>query len=111
MKALVWLLILGALGYLAYTLAVKPVTGEEAAVRQLERVFNHAADRYITAIRQAGEPGLAVIADPDFAERKVKEVRQQVVDLLKSVQDPKARARALALQEKIETFCKTNAID
>jgi hypothetical protein len=110
-KAVVWILILAALGYLVYSLVLKPLTGELAEVRSLEKAFNRATDRYITALRQAGEPGLTVIADPEFAERKVKEVRQQTAELVKSLQEPKAVERARALQAKIENFCKINQID
>lgn len=111
MKRVVWIVILGALGYFVYTLAIKPLSGELGEVRSLEKEFNRAADRYITSLRQAGEPGLTVIADPEFAERKVKDVRQQAAELLKSFQDPKALARARALQARIENFCKINQID
>ena len=86
MKRVVWIVILGALGYFVYTLAIKPLSGELGEVRSLEKEFNRAADRYITSLRQAGEPGLTVIADPEFAERKVKDVRQQAAELLKSFQ-------------------------
>jgi len=110
-KALVWILILAALGYLVYSLTLKPLAGELGQVRSLEKQFNRATDRYIVALRQAGEPGLTVIADPEFAERQVKAVRQRAAELLKSLQDPKAQARARALQAKIENFCKINQID
>jgi hypothetical protein len=111
MKVLVWILILAALGYLVYSLALKPLTGELSGVRSLEKEFNRAADRYITSMRQAGEPGLTVIADPEFAERKVKEVRQRAAELLKSLREPKVKARARALQAKIDNFCRINQID
>jgi hypothetical protein len=110
-KTLVWILILAAVGYLAYSVAVKPLAGELGEVRSLEKTFSHAVDRYITAMRQAGEPGLTVIADPEFAERKVKEMRQRAAELTNSLQEPKALARARALQAKIDNFCKINQID
>jgi hypothetical protein len=110
-KSVIWILILGALGYFIYSTTLKPLTGELAEVRTLEKTFNHAADRYITSIRQAGEPGLTVIADPDFAERKVKEMRQLAGELFESLQEPKAKERARVLLAKIENFCKVNQID
>ncbi len=111
MKNLVWVLILAAAGYLVYTRAVKPLAGEFGAVRSQEKVFNQAVDRYLAAMRQAGEPGLTVIADPEFAERKVREARQRAAELVKSLRDPRAVARARALQAKIEEFCRVNRID
>ena len=53
-------------------------------------------------MRQAGEPGLVVIADPEFAERQVSDVRQRTAELIKSLQDPKAIARARALLARYE---------
>jgi hypothetical protein len=111
MKTIIWILILAAVGYLVYSYTLKPLAGELGDVRVLEKVFNRATDRYITSMRQAGEPGLTVIADPEFAERKVKEVRQQAVELVKTLHDPRAIARAQALQAKIDNFCKINQID
>jgi hypothetical protein len=111
MKFLVWVLILAALGYLVYSVTLKPVSGEVGTVRSLEREFNKSMDRYIAAIRQAGEPGMPILADPEFAERKVKDVRGEVEALLKNLQDPKARARATRLYAKIQNFCKVNQID
>lgn len=111
MKSVVWVLIFAAAGYLVYTLTLKPLAGELGEVRSLEKEFNRATDRYIASMRQGGEPGLAVIADPEFAERKVKEVRQKARELPKKLHDPKAIAHARALQAKIENFCKINQID
>jgi len=110
-KALVWILILGAIGYGVYTLALKPLSGELGEVRSLEKVYSRAADRYITSARQAGEPGLIVIADLDFAESKIKEARQKAGELVSSLREPKAQERARALLAKIENFCKINQID
>jgi flagellar biosynthesis regulator FlbT len=110
-KTVVWILILAALGYLVYTLTLKPLAGEMGDVRTLEKEFNLDTDRYISSLRQAGEPGMPILSDPEFAERKVKEVRQRVAELLKSLREPKAQARARALQAKIDNFCKINQID
>jgi hypothetical protein len=111
MKFLVWILILAALGYLVYSVTLKPISGEMRTVRSLEKEYGRAADRYIASIRQAGEPGFAVIADPDFAERKVRDVRQKVEALMKNMQDSKAYARAKTLYAKIQNFCKLNQIE
>jgi hypothetical protein len=111
MKWIAWILILAALGYLVYTLAFKPVTGELGAVRDLEREFTRSAERYLASLRQAGEPGMVVLADLEFAEKKVKDVRQQVIELMKNLKDPKAIARCWTLENKILEFCKRNQID
>ncbi len=111
MKNVVWILILAAAGYLAYSVALKPLAGELGEVRSLEKVYNQAVDRYITSMRQAGEPGLIVLADPEFAERKIREARTKADELVKSLREPRAIERAKALRAKIEDFCRTNQID
>lgn len=111
MKRIVWVLILAALGYVVYSATLKPISGEMRSVRSLEKEFNRSVDRYITSMRQAGEPGLTVIADPEFAERKVKDVRGEVEELMKNMQDQRAFDRARALHTKIQNFCRINQIE
>ena len=66
MKALVWILILGAIGYGVYTLALKPLTGELGEVRSLPEPQSLAAEsarlifsriRSICSLRSASSSG------------------------------------------------------
>jgi len=111
MKRLAWLLILGVIAYLGYNHFVRTVSSEEAQVRDLEREFRRATDRYISSMRQAGEPGLVILADPETAERMVKDVRPKLMELMKTLTDEKAVARAQRLEDQILTFYKRNQID
>jgi len=111
MKRLAWLVIFGILAYLGYSHFIRTASSEEGQVRELEREFRRATDRYITAMRQAGEPGLVILADPETAERMVKDVRPKLLELMKTLTDEKAVARAQRLENQILTFYKRQQID
>ncbi|MGB9907013.1 MAG: hypothetical protein ACPLRR_06480 [Candidatus Saccharicenans sp.] len=108
-KLLILIIILGA-GYLAYDRFFK-TTPEEDTVRALEKEFQAATQNYINANRQAAEPGLVVIADPEKAENQVKAVRNKLKELLPTLTEEKAIARAQELESKIQTFCEKNDIE
>jgi hypothetical protein len=111
MKRLAWLVILGVLAYLGYSHLVRTVSSEEAQVRELEREFRRATDRYISSMRQAGEPGLVILADPETAERMVKDVRPKLQELMKTLTEEKAVARAKKLESQVLTFFERHQID
>jgi pilus assembly protein TadC len=111
MKRLAWLVILGVLAYLGYSHFIRTTSSEEAQVRELEREFRRATDRYISSMRQAGEPGLVILADPETAERMVKDVRPKLQELMKTLTEEKAVARAQKLENLILTFFERHQID
>jgi len=111
MKRLVWLVILGGLAYLGYNYIVQTGNSEVAQVRRLEREFRRATDRYINSMRQAGEPGIVILADPETAERMVKDVRPKLQELMKTLTEKKAIDRAKTLETQILTFMKRNQIE
>ena len=111
MKRLAWLLVLGGLAYLGYRHFVQTGSSEVAQVRSLEKEFRRATDRYITSMRQAGEPGLVILADPEAAERMVKEIRPKLQELKKTLTEEKAIARAQELENKVLTFFERHQID
>jgi len=110
MKQLVWLAILGALAYFGYIHLIQTSSPEESSVRSLEKEFQRATDRYISAMRQAGEPGIVILADPETAERMVKDVRPKLQELLKTLTNAKAIDRARKLESQIRTFFERNQI-
>lgn len=111
MKKLIWILILAGAAYFAYNYFSKSRSAEEGAVRELERAYAHAEDRYITALRESGGPGFEIITDPETAARKIQELRYKLRELMKSLKEEKAIARAQTLEERIVQFCKKNEID
>ena len=110
MKRLVWLVIFGALAYLGYNYIVGTTSSEQAQVRALEREFKRATDRYISAMRQGGEPGLVILADPETAEKMVKDVRPKLQQLMKTLKEEKAIDRARTLESQLQTFMERNQI-
>ena len=108
-KLFILIIILGA-GYLAYDHFFK-TTPEEDAVIALEKELQTATQNYIAANRQAAEPGLVVISDPEKAENQVKAVRNKLKELLPTLTEEKAIARAEELESKIQTFCEKNDIE
>jgi hypothetical protein len=111
MKRLIWLVILGGLGYLAYAQYVRTTSGEVAQVRHVEKEFRRATDRFISAMRGAGEPGLVVLADPETAVGMVKDVRLKLQELMKTLTEEKAIDRAQKLEDQILTFFHRNEIE
>jgi len=110
MKRLVWLVILGVVAYVGYIYFVRTISPEENRVRELEREFKRSTDRYIAAMRQGGEPGLVILADPETAEKMVKDVQPKLQELMKSLTEKKAIARAQALKSQLLTFLERNQI-
>ncbi len=110
MKKLIFLVILVAIGYLTYNNFFQ-TSAEEKLVRSLEKEFQTATQNYITANRQAAEPGLVIISDPEKAENQVKEVRKKLKELIPTLTEEKAIARAQELENKIQTFCQKNDIE
>jgi len=80
-------------------------------VKQLEKYFLSAEEQYVTALRQMTEPGLVIIADPEPAIKKIKEVGVRLADLKKNLKQHTAIALARRLEERIEEFCTKNDID
>ncbi len=111
MKIFIWLLILAVVAFLGYQYYLKSISEEEGEVSQLEREFKRATDRYVSAMREAGEIGLVVIADPETAINKVKEVREKLRELMSKLTEEKAISRARALEDQILNFCRRNEID
>ena len=111
MKKLIWLVILGALGYLAYTHYIRPSSEEVSQVRQLERQYRRATDRFISSMRSAGEPGLVILADPETAERMIKDIRRRLQELMGRLTEEEAIARARALENRILTFFERHEIE
>jgi hypothetical protein len=54
---------------------------------------------------------VVVIAEPEFAIKKVQEVRLRLTELMKNLKEEKAIARAQKLETRIREFCSKNEID
>ena len=108
MRALIWILILGAIGYFGYTNYVQPLTGEEKEVKVVEDKYDAAVEEYLQAVRQAGGLGMDTVADADAAIRKVRATKTALLNLKRRLKDEAALERAHALEIKMRNFYAQN---
>ena len=110
MKALIWILILGAIGYFGYTNYIKPLTGEENEVQMVENKFDAAVEEYMQAVRKAGGLGMDTISDVDAAIRKVRATKDALLNLKRRLKEDSAIERANALEAKMRNFYAKNEL-
>ncbi len=108
MKALIWILILGAIGYFGYTNYVKPLTSEEKEVKLVEGKFDAAVEEYLQAVRKAGGLGMDTVSDTDAAIRKVRATKDALLNLKRRLKDGAALEKAKALEAKMRNFYARN---
>lgn len=108
MKALIWILILGAIGYFGYTNYVKPLTDEEREVQMVEKKFDAAVEEYMQAVRKAGGLGMDTVSDADAAIRKVRATKDALLNLRRRLKDDAAIERAKVLEGKMRNFYGKN---
>jgi len=110
MKKLVWLIILGLIGYLVYTQFFGPLSEEEQEVKALGIRFGTAQSQYMGALRQMGSLGLDATSDADDAIGAMKKVNKELLELKDSLTEADAIARAEKLEAKIAEFFEKNDI-
>ncbi len=110
MKALAWILVLGAIGYFGYTNLVKPLTAEENEVQMIEDRYNAAVEDYMQAVRKAGGLGMDTISDVDDAIRKVRGTKKAIFNLKRRLKDESAIQKANALEAKMRQFYGKNEL-
>jgi hypothetical protein len=110
MRAFIWILILGAIGYFGYTNYVKPLTGEEKEVQMIEKKFDAAVEEYMQAVRKAGGLGMDTISDVDDAIRKVRVTKDALLNLKRRLKDEAAIERAKVLEAKMRNFYGKNEL-
>jgi hypothetical protein len=108
MKALAWILVLGAIGYFGYTNFVKPLTAEENEVQMIEDKYDAAVEEYMQAVRRAGGLGMDTISDVDDSIRKVRGTKNALLNLKRRLKDEAAIEKANALEAKIRQFYGKN---
>jgi hypothetical protein len=108
MKALIWILILGAIGYFGYTNFVKPLTAEENEVQLIENKYNAAVEEYMQAVRKMGGLGMDTVSDADGAIRKIRGTKEALLNLKRRLKDAAAIKKANALEAKMRQFYGKN---
>jgi molecular chaperone GrpE (heat shock protein) len=110
MKKLVWVIVLGLVGYFVYTQFFGPASEEEQEVKALERRFASAQSQYMSALRQMGSLGIDATSDADDAIGAMKKVKKELLELKDRLTEADAVERAEKLEAGINIFFDKNDI-
>lgn len=110
MKALIIVIIIVVIGFIAYTQFFAPLSEEENEVKQLEKRFNLATRQYLGAERIAGGTGLDTTSDVEEAIRSMNKTRAELMRLQERLEEESAIKRAEKLEAKIKEFYERNEI-
>jgi hypothetical protein len=108
MKTLIWILILGAIGYFGYTNFIKPLTSEEKEVQFIENKYDAAVEEYMQAVRKMGGLGMDTVSDADDAVRKIRATKEALLNLKRGLKDAAAIEKANALEAEMRQFYGKN---
>ena len=110
MRAIIAILLVVVLGFLAYTYFTS-MTEEEKLVKALEREFDTAVGDFLRAVRTMAGTGLDTTSDVDDAVIKIKKVKKELESLISRLEEDSAHKRAENLQAKIAEFERKNDIE
>ena len=110
MRAIIAILSVVAVGFLAYTYFTS-LSEEEQQVKDLEKQFDLAVGDFLRAIRTMSGTGLDTTSDVDSAVVKIKKVKKELAALKNSLQESGAQERAAKLEAKITEFERKNDIE
>jgi uncharacterized membrane protein YukC len=110
MRAIIIILILAILGFLAYTYFFS-LTEEEKMVKSLENDFDEAVGNFLRAGRTMAGTGMDTTSDVDDAVRKIKKADKELQELMTRLTEESAKKKAEKLENKIKEFSTKNDID
>jgi len=110
MKAIIAILLVVVLGFLAYTYFTS-LSGEEKMVKALEKEFDLAVGNFLRAVRTMAGTGLDTTSDIDNAVVKIKKVKKELAALKIRLEEDSAKERAEKLETRIEKFERKNDIE
>jgi flagellin-specific chaperone FliS len=110
MKAIIAILLVVIIGFLAYTYFTS-ISEEEQKVKALEKLFDQAVGDFLRALRTMSGTGLDTTSDVDDAVVKIKKVKKELKSLKSSLQESGAQERAEKLDAKIKEFERKNDIE
>jgi hypothetical protein len=108
MKTLVWILVLGAIGYFGYTNLVKPLTSEEKEVQMIKNKYDAAVEEYLQAVRKAGGLGMDTVSDAETAIGKIRSTKEALLNLKRRLKDAAAIEKANELEAAMRLFYRKN---
>jgi hypothetical protein len=110
MRAIIVILLVVILGFLAYTYFTS-ATEEEKSVKALEKEFDSAVGDFLRAVRTMSGTGLDTTSDVDDAVIKIKKVKKELIALKARLEEDSAQGRAEKLETKIKEFESKNDIE
>ena len=111
MRAVIIIIILAVIAFLAYTFVLAPQSEEEKMVRALEDEFDTAVGNFLRAGRTMAGTGLDTTSDVDDAVRAIKRVERELKDLKNQLTEESAQNKAEKLEAKIKEFVRKNEIE
>jgi hypothetical protein len=110
MRAFIFILALGVIGYFGYNHFVKPLTGEEQEVQAIKKKFDAAVEEFLQASRQAGGLGMDTVSDTDEAVRRVRSAKTALTNVQRRLKDKKAIQKAKELEAEMRNFFSKNEL-
>jgi hypothetical protein len=110
MRAIIVILLVAAIGFLAYT-HFTSLSEEEKMVKALEKDFDQAVGDFLRASRTMAGTGLDTTSDVDDAVRKIKKVKNELSALIGTLEEESAQLRAQKLEGRIKKFERKNDIE
>lgn len=110
MRAIIVILLVVILGFLAYTYFTS-ASEEEKLVKALEKEFDTAVGDFLRAVRTMAGTGLDTTSDVDDAVTKIKKVKKELKALKTRLEEDSAQGWAEKLEAKIKEFERKNDIE
>jgi len=110
MKAAVVIILIGVIGFFAYSYFIS-LSQEEKSVKALGKEFDQAVSDFLRAVRTTAGTGLDTTSDVDDAVKKIKKVKRELGVLMGTLKEDSAREMGQRLKERIEEFERKNDIE
>jgi uncharacterized membrane protein YukC len=110
MRAIIIILILAVLGFLAYNYFFS-LSEEEKMVTSLEDDFDQGVGDFLRAVRNMAGTGLDTTSEVDLAVRKIKKAEKELQELMPRLHEEAAKKKAEKLEAKIRKFTTQNDIN
>lgn len=108
-RLIVFLLIAGA-AYFIYQRTNRTTSEEEQLVASLQDRYAVVVNEFLSAAGRSGAIGMDTTYDAETAVVQIQKLRAELAELRRKLTEEKAVAKARALAEKIDEFCKKNDI-
>lgn len=109
-KTIVVLVLIAAAAYFVYQQTSKPASEEVELVEHLSERYAVVVNKFLSAAGRSGAIGMDTTFDSETAVVQIKKIQSELAKLRDTLTEDKAIAKADALAEKIEYFCKKNDI-